>query len=82
MLIFKNLVTIPINHQNRWHNCLHLGLQVVSANIYRKVNGNANKLFNMCHSFQDMFGSMLYPLLIVIFFRDVKDSQLIPTFRL
>jgi len=82
MLIFKNLVTIPISHQNRWHNCLHLGLQVVSSNIYHKVNCYAIKLFNMFHSFQDMFGSMLCPLLVVIFFRDVMDSQLIATFRL
>jgi len=43
---FKNPKVIPFRFKKCWHNCLHIGLEVIASHIYHEGNGRANKLAN------------------------------------
>jgi len=71
LLVFKNATLVPMHLRNRWHNCIHLGMQIILSHIFREGNFCADKLANVGHSIQ---GSVLFEELHVDlrvdFFRD------------
>lgn len=46
---FKNRSLIPIRLQNRWHNCMQLGLFVICSHIYREANCCADTMAKLGH---------------------------------
>ncbi|MCH88060.1 heat-shock protein, partial [Trifolium medium] len=44
---------VPWDLRNRWSNCLELGMNIVSSQIYREGNSCADKLVNHGHSVVD-----------------------------
>ena len=52
LMIFSNASLVPVMLRNRWHNALHLGVQVISSHIYCEGNYCADRLANMSHLVQ------------------------------
>jgi len=51
-MIFKNGALVPISLWNRWHNTIHLGVQIIYSHIFWEGNCCVDKLTNMGHSLQ------------------------------
>jgi len=49
LLAFKKPLFVPFRLRNRWHNCLHAGIHILSSHIYRKGNACADKLSRQGH---------------------------------
>lgn len=58
--------------RNRWHNFIHLGIQIILSHIFREGNCCADKLANIDHSIQGSIWFEELPTdLRVDFFRDI-----------
>lgn len=65
ILAFGNSALVPFRVRNRWHNCFHGGIHILSSHVLRE--GNACTLISliiMVTCLLMSFGGILYPYLL------------------
>lgn len=48
-----DLIVLSYQFCNRWHNCFHLGLHVISSHIFKEGNDHMNEHVNHGHYVQN-----------------------------
>jgi hypothetical protein len=76
---FKNHSTIPLSLQNRWNNCMHLGLMVICSLIYREGNCCVDALPALGHDMTKTTWFHIMPASLSVDF--ARDIHGLPNFR-
>lgn len=76
---FRNPSLVPFDLRNRWYNCTHGGISILSSHIFREGNCCTDKLANHGHGLVDVLWWDSIPM----FIRDdfYRDRFGLPRFR-